>query len=94
MNKELKPCPFCGNMPKAKVEIVSMGGDSDCIHFSIVCEKCGISRTTALYTKVANKFTDVEEAMELAREIWNSRVKTSKEYIAVELDGLKSKTVG
>lgn len=80
----LKPCPFCGNMPKAKVEIVF-----------IVCEKCGISRTTALYTKVANKFTDVEEAMELAREIWDSSVEPVKtRYIAVELDGLKSKTVG
>lgn len=93
---KLKRCPFCGNMPKAKVEIVSMGGDSDCIHFSIVCEECGISRTTALYTKVANKFTDVEEAMELAREIWNRRVtpEVKTQYIAVELDGLKSKTVG
>jgi Lar family restriction alleviation protein len=94
MSEELKPCPFCGNIPKAKVEIVSMGGDSDCIHFSIVCEECGISRTIALYTKVANKFTDVEEAMEMAKEVWNRRVKSSKEYIAVELDGLKSKTVG
>ena len=93
--RNLKPCPFCGNMPKAKVMVAGMGGDSDCIEFSIICEKCRISRTTCLYTKVADKFTDVEEAMELAREIWNQRNTPLKtKYTPVELDGLKSKTVG
>ena len=73
---DLKPCPFCGNMPKAKVRIASMGGDSDCIEFVVYCKNCGISRATCLYTSCANKFTDVEEAMKLVEEIWNTRAES------------------
>lgn len=73
---DLKPCPFCGSTPKGKVRIASMGGDSDSVEFSIICEKCGTSKTVSLFTAVADKFADIEEAMKIVIDIWNTRAES------------------
>ena len=70
---DLKQCPFCGGIPQAKVEIASMGGGSDRIDFSIVCSECGTSKTTILYVRNNNSFSDVEKAMMQASKLWNTR---------------------
>ena len=71
---KLKPCPFCGSLPQTRVEISSMGGGSDRINFSVVCDKCGTRKNVTLYTSESKTFADVQEAMKMATEIWNRRM--------------------
>ena len=71
---KLKLCPFCGSFPQTRVEISSMGGGSDRIDFSVVCDKCGTRKTVMLYTAESKTFADVQEAMEMVTEIWNRRM--------------------
>lgn len=71
---KLKPCPFCGSLPQTRVEIASMGGGSDRIDFSIVCDKCGTQKGVRLYTTEGKTFADVQESMEMVTEIWNRRM--------------------
>lgn len=71
---KLKLCPFCGSLPQTRVEISSMGGGSDRIDFSIVCDKCGTRKKVMLYTSENKTFVDVQEAMEIVIEIWNKRM--------------------
>lgn len=73
MNEDLKWCPFCGGLAQTKVQIMSMGGDSDRIDFSIVCDKCGTSKTVILYLRKKCNFLDVEKAMSEAIKKWNMR---------------------
>ena len=71
---ELKPCPFCGSLPQTRVEISSMGGGSDRIDFSVVCDKCGTRKIVMLYTTESKTFADVQESIEMVTEIWNKRM--------------------
>ena len=73
MNEELKTCPFCGSWAQTKIEITSMGEDSDKIEFSVFCKKCKIRKAVSLSIKYYSTFIDVEKAMKLAIEEWNKR---------------------
>lgn len=70
----LKICPFCGSIPTTEVRVTQMGGGEDHIDFSIVCEKCGISKTVRLIIKKTCPFFDVYNAMEQVTKAWNRRV--------------------
>ena len=75
----LKPCPFCGN--KTSVHAYTYK-DAVYRQYAVKCNKCGARIMGA--------------STELAIDKWNRRVtpEVKTQYIAVELDGLKSKTVG
>lgn len=76
---ELKRCPFCGLSPRTEVRVTQMGGDTDNIDFSIVCEECGTFKTIRL--KIAKRacFLDVEISMEKAINAWNQRAERKTE---------------
>lgn len=46
---ELKPCPFCGKMPKIEVSNILEDKGSFIIYFSIRCSHCGTSRGKGKY---------------------------------------------
>lgn len=68
-----KKCPFCGAVPTTEVRVTQMGGGEDHIDFSIVCEECGISKTSRLKIKKTCKFFDIKFAMSDVLEAWNRR---------------------
>ena len=59
---------------QTKMQIMSVGGDSDRIAFSIVCDKCGTTKTVSLYLRKKCNFLDAEKAMFEAIKKWNMRV--------------------
>ena len=73
MNKDLKRCPFCGGLAQTEVQIMSFGVDFDRIAFSIVCDKCGTTKTASLYLRKKCNFIDVEKAMSEVIKKWNTR---------------------
>lgn len=70
-----KRCPFCGQLPTTKVFVTQKASCiDDVILFSVVCEKCDTSRSVKLIIKgKAATFFDVEQAMERATNVWNTR---------------------
>lgn len=79
---ELKRCPFCDSTPITRVTIVSFGGNTDKLNFSIECEKCGVSKGVSLGFPVSANFTDVEKSMEKVKKIWNTRAYEDNRVIA------------
>ena len=71
--ENLKPCPFCGEPAKTEVRVTGMGGGTDTIDFSIVCPKCGTSKTVRLKIAKTCFFLDVDRAMMEVQEAWNRR---------------------
>ena len=71
--EELKPCPFCGGIATTEVRVTQMGGETDNVDFTVVCNECGTYKTMRL--KIAKKavFLDVAKAMTQAIEAWNRR---------------------
>ena len=78
MSEEIKPCPCCGSTNVHAYNSKS----AQYRQYSIKCMKCGLRVCKATLME--------------AKEVWNRRVtpEVKTQYIAVELDGLKSKTVG
>lgn len=70
---ELKPCPFCGAMPKTAVQVTEMGGSEDHVDFSVRCTKCETNKTVRLKIVTHCFFHDVEKAMDEAIKAWNRR---------------------
>ena len=64
---ELKPCPFCGN--KAYTKITGLGG---MVEFRVICESCGVKQSYIAQVPLLS-FTDAENAIEAATELWNMR---------------------
>ena len=79
---ELKRCPFCDGLPLTKVQVTSMGGDSDQVDFSVICENCGTHKTVRLYINKYANFTDIEKAMIQVNEKWNTRAYEDNRVIA------------
>lgn len=77
--REIKPCPFCGFLPRTEVRVTQMGGDTDNIDFGVVCTKCGTSKTYRMKIVKNAYFQDVEKAMELAISAWNQRAEEKEE---------------
>ena len=71
----LKPCPFCGGLPTTRFRITSFGANSDTVEFSVVCSVCGTSKSVRLKTNKECYFSTVEEAIEKACTLWNTRAK-------------------
>jgi Lar family restriction alleviation protein len=67
MELKLKPCPFCGNIPKSYIEYGSYGYSAN--KFSIKCDGCN----AAMY--LTDDYTDTDEnIMVQLAERWNKRV--------------------
>ena len=73
MRRDLKRCPFCGEMPRTEVAVTQMGGGEDHIDFSIRCSDCGISKTVRLKIHKFVNFIDVDKAEEQVINAWNQR---------------------
>lgn len=71
--RELKPCPFCGNLPHTEVRVTQMGGDVDKVDFSVVCSSCGTGKIARLTIAKTAKFDEVVSTMNKAVEAWNRR---------------------
>lgn len=64
MNEKLKPCPFCGKLPRTEMSVTKMGGGEDHVNFTIHCINCGTEKTVRLKIVVFANFLDVEKAQE------------------------------
>lgn len=82
---DIKQCPFCGGRAVTNVLITSVGGGTDAVAFSVMCEECGTLKTVRL--KIGNEcsFEGVEKAIRQVKEIWNRRAVLRGEWI--EEDG-------
>ena len=76
MSRELKPCPFCGELPRTEVSVTRMGGSEDHVDFTIHCTNCGTEKTVRLKIVAYAKFLDVEKAQEQVIQAWNQRAVT------------------
>lgn len=68
MERELKPCPFCGEMPEIRMKV----GSDVHILYSIECD-CGCAR---IRIKAYNDYTTLEEHDHIVNrliEAWNTR---------------------
>lgn len=70
---KLRNCPFCGEQPQTKVQVVQAGSDKDVIWFGIECKKCGVYQGARLNIIEIAHFDDVQEAEEKAIAAWNRR---------------------
>lgn len=77
MNKELKPCPFCG----AEVELETMPlwhgghGYQGCYEFIIKCKNCGAQPN---YPQNDTVYRSENEAIKNVIKAWNRRVSQEK----------------
>lgn len=76
MNRELKRCPFCGEMPRTEVSVSKMGGGEDHVDFTIHCTNCATEKTVRLKIRGFVNFFDVEKAQQQAIQVWNQRMVT------------------
>ena len=76
MSRELKRCPFCGELPRTEVSVTKMGGSEDHVDFTIHCANCGTEKTVRLKIVAYAHFSDVEKAQEQVIQAWNQRVVT------------------
>ena len=70
---ELKPCPFCGKLPRTEMYVTQKGGGEDHVDFSIHCTKCGCVKTVRLKIVAYCNFIDVDKAEAEVIEAWNKR---------------------
>ena len=72
MNKDLKPCPFCGRTNTLTTRYGYDKDGTDSYFFQIGCLFCGI-RMTAHAGEFDTKFSDIEDIIEKLIEKWNRR---------------------
>ena len=73
MSEELKPCPFCGSLPKTKVAVTQSSSVEDHLDFSIYCPNCGTSKTVRQVISGFVEFLDMNTSMLEAGVLWNRR---------------------
>lgn len=64
---DLLPCPFCGENPSTRVRV-----KAQCFEMSVVCFKCGMSRTVQVDI-CDTEFDKLQTGMMLAKKSWNTR---------------------
>ena len=73
---ELKPCPFCGSMPKCGVEFYESCGEEVKLSAVVECTGCGI-RKREIFKATDNvtfiPFWDYEKAFSKVIKEWNRR---------------------
>lgn len=72
MNKELKPCPFCGGSASIKTDLSGMKWLSKTARNNAVgisCKKCGAMFAFRWHKNCIS----VEEAVDLCNKYWNRR---------------------
>ena len=76
MSRELKRCPFCGELPRTEMSVTKMGGTEVHVDFTIHCTNCGTEKAVRLKIVAYACFLDVEKAEEQVIEAWNQRAVT------------------
>lgn len=64
---DLLPCPFCGENPVTRVRV-----KAQCFEMSVVCFKCGTSRTVQVDI-CDTEFDKLQTGMMIAKKSWNTR---------------------
>ena len=68
---ELKPCPFCGAIPKTETSYISCGGGLT-MRATVYCSVCGCSKTVK-FDGLEKPFDVYKGAFIGAIEEWNRR---------------------
>lgn len=77
MDKQLKPCPFCGGEAKVVSGTTHLPFSEEINYFKVTCTKCGatpyFSKEDNLYYK--DNYKEIEEKLiQEVIEMWNRRV--------------------
>ena len=78
---DLLPCPFCGENPSTRVRV-----KAQCFEMSVVCFKCGMSRTVQVDI-CDTEFDKLQTGMMLAKKSWNTRAPILSESELKKLRG-------
>ena len=78
MNKELKPCPFCGKKPLIRRTAIGYASDYHTEVWEILCENCGCKLTKEKFTSKFQidwngQVEYVDDGRTDAIEAWNRR---------------------
>jgi Lar family restriction alleviation protein len=77
MDKQLKPCPFCGGEAKVVSSTTQLPFSEEINYFEVTCTKCGItpyfSKEDNLYYKKNHKEIE-EKLIQEVIEMWNRRI--------------------
>lgn len=68
---ELKPCPFCGDIPTTNVRYWKCGGDELLLNVTVKSQ-CGVSRGISLQGNDV-PFSEYEDAFATVIDMWNRR---------------------
>lgn len=74
MNENLKPCPFCGEIPTSGIEYYD-GSRTDIRLRAVVYCKCGANKSVIFRATDINlvPFLNYEAAYDKAKKLWNKR---------------------
>lgn len=76
MNENLKPCPFCGEIPISGIEYYDGGsGDNIRLRAVVYCKGCGANKSAIFRATDINlvPFLNYEAAYDKAKKLWNKR---------------------
>ena len=76
--RDLKPCPFCGHLPRTEIQVAEKYHLDDHVDFCIHCPECGTTKTVRLNIQVYCDFSDVVKKMDEVVEVWNRRAGDSE----------------
>lgn len=68
----LEPCPFCGEIPKTKVQFRRSDGGEYRMAAVIQCE-CGTSKSISIYGSDDTPFEVFTDTFDAVTELWNRR---------------------
>lgn len=71
---ELKPCPFCGNVPITNVHYWKCGGDELGLVAEVKCENCGGVSQSVVFDGEYTNFDKYINSFNIAIERWNTRI--------------------
>lgn len=83
MSDVLKPCPWCGEIPKSGVDFYESCGSEVKLAAIVYCPKCGANRREIFKATDVNPvpFFTYEVAFDHVKQAWNRRAKDEPEML-------------